>query len=126
MSIQITDIAFTGTPVTDMKKARAFYEGVLGLVPGLKFEGEGYCWIEYEIGPGKNTFAISTGNPQWQPSPQGTTLGLEVADIDAAIAHLRENNATIVTETFDSPVCRMALVADPDGNTVCIHQCKKK
>ena len=29
----ITEIAFTGTPVTDMQRARAFYEGVLGLRP---------------------------------------------------------------------------------------------
>jgi catechol 2,3-dioxygenase-like lactoylglutathione lyase family enzyme len=27
----ITEIAFTGTPVTDIKRARKFYEGVLGL-----------------------------------------------------------------------------------------------
>ena len=125
MSMKITDIAFTGTPVTDMKKARAFYEGVLGLVPGVKFEGEGYCWIEYEIGPGKNTLGISTATPQWQPSPQGTTLGFEVEDFDATIAHLRANNTPVIGEIFDTPVCRMAIIADPDGNSIVIHQCKK-
>jgi len=29
----IAEIAFTGTPVTDIKRAREFYEGVLGLKP---------------------------------------------------------------------------------------------
>src|SRR5262249_55613185 len=42
-------IAFTGIPVTGMKRARAFYEGVLGLKVSGEF-GEG-VWIEYEIGP---------------------------------------------------------------------------
>ena len=42
-------IAFTGIPVTDIKRARAFYEGVLGLQVSGEF-GEG-VWIEYEIGP---------------------------------------------------------------------------
>ena len=29
--MKITAIAFVGIPVTDMKRARGFYEGVLGL-----------------------------------------------------------------------------------------------
>lgn len=125
MSIQITDIAFTGTPVTDMKKARAFYEGVLGFKPSHIFEQESYCWIEYDIGPGNATLAIANGNPDWKPSPQGTTLALEVADFDAAIAHLRANNVTIHGDPFETPVCRMAIIADPDGNSISIHHCKK-
>ena len=126
MSIEIKDIAFTGTPVTDMKRARAFYEGVLGLVVSKKFEQETFCWIEYEIGPGKGTLAIGNGMPQWQPSPQGTTLTLEVADLDAAIAHLKANNVAINGGPFDTPVCRMAIIADPDGNSIGLHQCKAK
>jgi catechol 2,3-dioxygenase-like lactoylglutathione lyase family enzyme len=49
-------IAFTGIPVTDMKRARAFYEGVLGLKVSSEF-GEG-VWVEYEIGP--DTLAIAS------------------------------------------------------------------
>jgi hypothetical protein len=58
-------IAFTGIPVTDMKRARAFYEGVLGLKVSGEF-GEG-VWIEYEIGP--DTLAIgSVGDPKTAPA----------------------------------------------------------
>ena len=45
--MKATNIAFTGIPVTDMKRARAFYEGTLGLKPAADF-AEG-VWIEYEI-----------------------------------------------------------------------------
>jgi predicted enzyme related to lactoylglutathione lyase len=126
MSIQIKDIAFTGTPVTDLKRARAFYEGVLGLAVSRTFGDENSGWVEYDIGPGNNTFAIGSGIPQWQPSPLGTSIGFEVADLDAAIAHLKANNVAIHGEPFESPVCRMAVAADPDGNSICLHQCKAK
>ena len=50
--MQVTEIAFSVYPVTDLKRARAFYEGTLGLNPGMVYEGEGVGWIEYEIGHG--------------------------------------------------------------------------
>jgi hypothetical protein len=32
--MKVTELAFTVNPVTDLKRARAFYEGVLKLEPG--------------------------------------------------------------------------------------------
>ena len=37
--LKVTEIAFTCYPVTDMARARKFYEGVLGLKPTM-LEGE--------------------------------------------------------------------------------------
>jgi predicted enzyme related to lactoylglutathione lyase len=122
MSIHITDIAFTGTPVTDMKRARAFYEGVLGLKP-THLHGE--SWVEYDIGPGKNTLALAQGSPEWKPSPQGTTAALEVADFDAALAHCKASKVAITSGPYDTPVCRMAIIGDPDGNSIALHSRKK-
>jgi catechol 2,3-dioxygenase-like lactoylglutathione lyase family enzyme len=62
----IQEIAFTGTSVTDMKRARAFYEDTLGLQPSEEIAGG--KWIEYHIGNG--TFAITNINPKWTPSDQ--------------------------------------------------------
>ncbi|MBI5801250.1 MAG: VOC family protein, partial [Verrucomicrobia bacterium] len=58
----------------------------------------------------------------WKPSPDGCTAALEVEDFDAAIAHLRTNGVKFRLEPFPTPVCRMAMVFDPDGNTLCIHK----
>ena len=124
MSIKITDIAFTGTPVRDMKKARAFYEGILGLVPAHVFEHEGTSWVEYNIGPAQSTLAITDGNLEWKPSAEGTAIAFEVENFDEAIAHLKANNITILGDAFDTPVCRIAIISDPDGNSVTIHKCK--
>lgn len=118
--INITAIAFTGYPVTDMPRARAFYEQVLGLKSTVVFEHDGKHWIEYDIGPG--TLAISNMSAEmWKPSSDGPAVALEVADFDAAIAALKAAKVKFLLEAMDGGVCRMAVVTDPDGNSLCIH-----
>jgi predicted enzyme related to lactoylglutathione lyase len=117
--MKVTEIAFTGYPVTDMPRARAFYEGVLGLKPASTFEHEGKHWIEYDIAGA--ALGITNMAPDWEPSPTGPSIALEVADFDAAIATLRAAGTPFCMEPVASPVCHMAVVADPDGNSVCIH-----
>jgi predicted enzyme related to lactoylglutathione lyase len=115
-----TEIAFTGYPVTDIARARAFYEGVLGLKTGAVFEHEGRHWIEYEVGAG--TLAISNMSAEkWKPSSAGPSAALEVADFDAAVGFLRAKKTPFVLEPFDSGVCRLAVISDPDGNSLTIH-----
>lgn len=118
--IQVTEIAFTGYPVTDMPRARAFYEGVLGLKTAATFDHEGKQWIEYDIAGA--TLAITNMSPEWKPSTSGPGVALEVADFAVAIADLRAAGAKFIIEPMDSPVCHMAVVTDPDSNSVCIHR----
>jgi predicted enzyme related to lactoylglutathione lyase len=119
--IQINEIAFSWYPVADMARARSFYEGVLGLKPGMTIgEPGGMQWSEYEIGNG--TLALGCGAPDWRPRADGCSVGLEVDDFDGAIEHLRGCNVSFWKEPFETPVCRMAFVLDPDGNAVCIHK----
>jgi predicted enzyme related to lactoylglutathione lyase len=118
--MRATHIAFTGIPVTDIKRARAFYEGALGLKPSAEF-GEG-VWIEYELGD--DTLAIGSVGDQWKPSADGTSVAIEVADFEEAIKDLKAANVTFAAEGIESPVCRMAVVQDPDGNKIIIHKLK--
>jgi predicted enzyme related to lactoylglutathione lyase len=116
--MKIKDIAFVGIPVSDMKKARAFYEEVLGLKPDL--ENTGDRWTEYPIGAG--TLAIACLGDYWQPSDEGTSAALEVQNLEDAVARLAERK--IPCEQVESPVCRMAVIRDPDGNKLIIHKLK--
>ena len=120
--MQVTEIAFSVYPVTDLKRARAFYEGTLGLKPGMVFEGDGVGWIEYEIGPG--VVAIGAGSEHFKPSSNGGSVAFEVDDFDLAIQELRAVDCKFVIEPVDFPGCRMAAVLDPDGNTIAIHRRK--
>lgn len=119
-TIRVREIAFTCYPVIDVARARAFYEGVLGLMVTTKFEHDGKHWIEYDIGPG--TLAISNMSDQWKPSANGPSAALEVEDFDAAIDALRGARTTFSLEPMDSGVCRLAIVLDPEGNSLAIHQ----
>jgi catechol 2,3-dioxygenase-like lactoylglutathione lyase family enzyme len=120
--MQVTEIAFSVYPVTDLKRARAFYEETLGLKPGMVYEGEGVGWIEYEIGPG--VVAIGAGSEHFKPSSNGGSVALEVGDFDQAIQELKEAGIKFVIEPLVFPGCRMASVLDPDGNTITIHRRK--
>jgi predicted enzyme related to lactoylglutathione lyase len=121
--MKVIEIAFSCYPVTDMARARAFYEGTLGLTPSwVVGEAGGMQWTEYGIGNG--TLALGAGAPDWKPNSHGCSVGLEVDDFEKAIAELKGKGAKFQMEPFESPVCRMAFVNDPDGNAVCIHKRK--
>jgi predicted enzyme related to lactoylglutathione lyase len=118
--MKVKKIGFVGIPVTDMKRARAFYEGVLGLEPSeIMMEDK---WIEYDAGG--DTLAIANVGDQWRPSDQGTGAALEVEDFDAAINKLKIAVIPFAADPFETPCCHMAVVQDPDGNKLIIHKLK--
>jgi predicted enzyme related to lactoylglutathione lyase len=117
--MKVTEFAFTCYPVQDMARAREFYENVLGLVPTMVHETPDGAWTEYELGAG----AFSLGKaPGWNPSADGASIAFEMEDFDAAIVDLKARGVPFKIEPFPTPVCRMAFILDPEGNTVCIHQ----
>jgi predicted enzyme related to lactoylglutathione lyase len=123
--MKITEIAFTGYSVTNMKRAKAFYESLLGLTKSRGFgqhEGDDQ-WAEYDIGAG--CLALITGaGDQWPPHPAGTAAAFEVDDFDGYVKKLREAGVTFIFEPQEHPGCRSAVVADPDGNWLMLHQRK--
>jgi catechol 2,3-dioxygenase-like lactoylglutathione lyase family enzyme len=118
----VTEIAFSCYAVSDIPRARAFYEGVLGLKLTMESDmGEGGHWIEYDIG--SSTLAIGR-TAGWQPSREGCTVALEMADFDEAVSELRAANVTFRVGPMETPVCHMLVAEDPDGNPLIIHKRK--
>lgn len=112
-------------PVMDMARARAFYEGCLGLTAG-NFRPDG----KFEYAVGGSTLALF-------PKPEGTkaehtAISFRVADIAASVAALKK--AGVSFESYDLPgfktvehVCvlgseKAAWFKDPEGNYLCIHE----
>ena len=121
--MKVIEIAFTGYAVADVPRARKFYEEVLGLSLSRTWGPEGDPqWLEYDIGPG--TLAVIKGDENWPSSPVGTAVALEVEDFEAALSRLREHNVEFVFPPYESPVCWMVVVRDPDGNRVVVHKRK--
>ncbi len=115
----IHEIAFFFYPVSDMTRARAFYEDTLGLKLEMNYDN---LWVEYDVHG--VTLAITTMLQGHQPGVKGAGAALEVKDFEAAIASLRGRGVKFLLEPIDTPVCRMAAVADPDDNGLIIHQRK--
>lgn len=122
--MKVLEVAFSCYAVTDLKRAREFYEGVLQLKPTSIFEKGDMGFIEYELGP--HTLAIGAGAPIFKPGPDGGVVALEVEDFSEAISHLKNRNVKFVMEGYDGPVCHMATITDPDGNQIVIHKRKPK
>ncbi len=144
--MEISEIAFVAYPVKDLKRARQFYEDVLGLTVSRAFGTEHIGFVEYDIGPG--TLAITNYDPKWKPCSGGCTSDIEINDVEAQIpwsgrshrwgcmASLEVDDLTAAVDevivrgfgTIDgpheSPVCHLAFVKDPDGNSIILHERK--
>jgi catechol 2,3-dioxygenase-like lactoylglutathione lyase family enzyme len=113
------DVAFTAYAVTDLARAREFYEGVLGLQP--TFLKEGMPWIEYEIGPATLGIGVSD---KWKPSRDGASIALEVENFEESIAELKKKGIEFEIGPLETPVCHLAVLRDPDGSKITLHQRK--
>jgi catechol 2,3-dioxygenase-like lactoylglutathione lyase family enzyme len=120
--IKVNEIAFVGYPVTDKQRAIDFYEGLLGLKQSSGHDFPDGFWLEYEIGP--DTLALSNF---WKPSAgpsMGPSIAFEVENFDETIAMLKAKSIPFFMEPLETPVCFMAVVGDPDGNSLFIHKRK--
>lgn len=113
--IRVKEFGFTAYPVKNLTRARSFYEDLLNLTPTI----ERSTSIEYEI---NGATLLILNYPGGAPSGDGPCIALEVEDFDEAIQALKNENIPFKLEAFDTPVCRMAVISDPDGNAVTIHK----
>ena len=114
-------VAFTMYPVKDMPRARSFYGEALGLGPGVG--GPASPWVEFDL-PGGGCLAITTVTDEEPSATAGGTIAFEVDDLAASVSELKAKGVTFMAEDIDSPVCRMAVVQDPDGNSIILHKLK--
>jgi predicted enzyme related to lactoylglutathione lyase len=121
MSIQVKELAFVFYPVTDVARARKFYEGLLGLKVGYQIEyAPGRWWIEYDVAG--QALAISNDIP----GKTASSVALEVADLEAALTAAKSSGFTMTRDVMEFPPCRMFVVQDSDGNEVTLHRRKPK
>src|SRR6478609_6361287 len=92
--MKVVEIAFVVYPVTDLPRARGFYEGVLGLKESRFFGSADQGMVEYDIGPG--TLAIGNGAAGFNPSAGGGCASLEVDDFADAAERLKAAGCPVV------------------------------
>lgn len=122
--LMLKKVAFTMYPVKDPKRARSFYEETLGLTAGSK-SADG-VWTEYDL-PGGGCLALFGGDQGIKPSADsGGSVAFEVDDLDALSARLKGEGVTFKADMIHSPVCRMAIILDSEGNSIILHELKKR
>lgn len=106
--------------VADIEKSIAFYRDTLGMT----LEGQPMpTWAEFTATP--TTLCLYQPDDAAPPGPRrGGAIGLAVDDVQAAVAELKGKDVTVHIEPLDTPVCWFAVIADPDGNAIALHQRK--
>lgn len=102
--------------VRDPKAQITFYRDVLGMKPTeIDDQGRG---AEFTLADG-STFGV------WKPEggETGGAIMFAVDDAKAAVEHYRARGLQL-SDIMESPVCFMAFGADPEGNSIIIHQRK--
>jgi predicted enzyme related to lactoylglutathione lyase len=115
----VTGVDFVSMATQDLERAVEFYGTTLGLPCSVHRPEANFA--EFETG----TVTISVVNPvkmgigEFQPN--ANHLALQVADVPAARATLEGRGVTFIGDIFDSSVCHMAFLKDPDGNALMLH-----
>ncbi|WP_223499665.1 VOC family protein [Legionella anisa] len=52
----------------------------------------------------------------------GGSIAFEVEDLDSLTQQLKKNGVTFKLDIFSSPVCRMAIIIDSEGNAIMLHE----
>jgi catechol 2,3-dioxygenase-like lactoylglutathione lyase family enzyme len=113
--------------VSDLDRARRFYEDQLGLVPA-EAEEQG---VRYACAPGSGIFVYLS--PENAGTSSATLAGWSVDDLDQTMDELASRGVAfehydqpgIKTDergVFDAGRFRAAWVKDPDGNTMAITE----
>jgi catechol 2,3-dioxygenase-like lactoylglutathione lyase family enzyme len=107
--------------VSDLQRAKDFYEGKLGLSGGRETEDAGHT---YPCGEGTELHIFTS--PGGAGKSESTIAGFEVDDVEAIVDELSGNGVTF--EQYDDPIQtdergiatmgdgKVAWLKDPDGN----------
>lgn len=116
----MVSVAYVNVYVHDLERAVEFYRSKLGL--SLERSDTGHGYASFDAGPVRLGLA-AVGPEQTDLVGRMTGVGLAVDDLEAAHARLASEGVA-----FPMPPSRqpwggfMALVADPDGNTLYLDE----
>jgi catechol 2,3-dioxygenase-like lactoylglutathione lyase family enzyme len=111
--VRVETVDFLAIPTRDIERSLRWYTEVLGLERGAEGEVE------------TPNVTISFWNPEsdgeeFKPHVGG--FALRVADVEEARGELEAKGVAFKGETYDSGVCHMGFLEDPDGNTIILHR----
>lgn len=116
--LTVTHIDHVSVLITDLARARAFYNDILGLKEIAKPKPFDFVALWYDLGGGHTLHLLQKEKPD-ALSPRHFCL--RVTDVRTARQHFTSHNISII-ETGPIPGAERFFVADPDGNRIEIIQ----
>ncbi len=115
--IEVERTDFMSVPVTDMERARKFYEEMLGIPNSSPDAG----WPEFQTG-NVSLYLVDAERIGIEFSPHSAHIALRVPDVAEARTKLEAAGVEFNGDTLDTGVCHMAFFQDPDGNALMLHR----
>jgi lactoylglutathione lyase len=117
------DEAFPIISTPDLSRALGFYRDLLGGKVAYQFPEQGDpVYVGVDLGSSHLGIGLDPAKEAGGGN-QRFSLWVYAQDCDQAVAELRSAGVTIVQEPADQPWGeRIAVVEDPDGNTITIGQ----
>ena len=118
-------VAFTYYPVTDVARARKFHEETLDLKTGSA-GNQGDNWrVEYDL-PGGGCLALTNFTKEKPSDSASGTIAFESRGPRSPHDRPQRQGRHLQSDVIHSPVCRMAVCLDSEGNSILLHQLKPK
>jgi predicted enzyme related to lactoylglutathione lyase len=114
--MKVRGIDFTTYACSNLQRSMAFYTDMIGLKLDSVYQD---FYAEFDVDG--QTFALISGIPGLKPGTGGQ-IGFNVPNLAEALAELKGKGVEPIGEVVETPVCRMAHFADPDGNVFVLHE----
>lgn len=115
--MRVRAVDFVVVNVADLERAEAFYRDTLGLRVPLTEDSA--RWKEFDAPPVALALRLDPQSPG-----VNAAVALAVEDVAAAVEELRAKGVTVLLEPYETDVCHTAMIRDPDGNLLLLHQRK--
>lgn len=119
--MQYQGLAWAGVFMRDLRGAVQYYRDVLG----LRLLGASETWAHFDAGGGALVELFSGGSPASAPKQadqQSIIVGLQVVDLDEAVALLKSRGVRFIGEIGTFENTRWAHFYDLEGNRLEIKE----
>lgn len=118
--MKITTLLHATFLVADLEKSRAFYEGVLGLLPDVRRPDLGFTGVWYDVGANQQIHLMQLPNPEAglsrpQHGGRDRHVALAVQGFNELIGRL---DVSGIAYTLSRSGRQALFCRDPDGNAL--------
>ncbi len=114
-------VSLVWVTVKDLDKALEFYTKILGFA--VNEVSKEYGWAEVKSSEGALIGIAQHNDVDKFPPGSNAVITVSVADINAAISHLKKNSVMLIGDILEIPgMLKMQMYADQDGNRMQLVQ----